>query len=274
MASKVYCHHGNAADRALKNMVRLKDDIEHGDVSAVGLSLYGQIAGIFRSKILSGEWPKGTQLDPISKLSVIYDVAQVTIRQALQILAKEGMVSSERGRGTFVTYNPGLSSRAVDAAIEQSLVIGPDHKITVIERQFDVRKPVTDWFPGAYAQSYVRVRKVHSEAGAPYCLADAFAASDIYARFPQGADETEKIIRLIRDYGNIRIVGGRERFTVENANISDAQLLKCPVTVPVARVRRAFSDEHGVVVFYAINIYRGDRFALERDFTGYIQRIW
>ncbi|AGL18085.1 GntR family transcriptional regulator [Actinoplanes sp. N902-109] len=61
------------------------------------------IADDLTAKIRAGELAPGTMLPPQKELSSRYGVTLVTLRQALQRLEDEGLLSQEPGRGTFVT---------------------------------------------------------------------------------------------------------------------------------------------------------------------------
>jgi DNA-binding GntR family transcriptional regulator len=76
--------------------------------------LYVQIYSIILEKIESGEWPLGRQIPSEDELCRIYDVSKVTVREAIQELAREGYLKRQQGKGTFVLYSvphPGLTMR-------------------------------------------------------------------------------------------------------------------------------------------------------------------
>ena len=68
---------------------------------------YLQLAGLIRQRVAKGYWPPGSLLPSIEHLMVEFDVARVTVRQAIALLADEGLLSPQRGRGTFVTEKAG-----------------------------------------------------------------------------------------------------------------------------------------------------------------------
>ena len=72
---------------------------------------YAQLADLLRQRIARGVWPPGTQLPSLEALMQEFDVARVTVRQAIDLLAREGLVSPQRGRGTFVTGAAGARAR-------------------------------------------------------------------------------------------------------------------------------------------------------------------
>lgn len=64
---------------------------------------YRTIAADLTAKIRDGVYRTGAPLPPQRELSAAYGVTLVTLRQALQVLQGDGLVSQQPGRGTFVT---------------------------------------------------------------------------------------------------------------------------------------------------------------------------
>ncbi|MGW0632614.1 GntR family transcriptional regulator [Streptomyces sp. NPDC002758] len=67
---------------------------------------YEQVADDLRRKIASGALKAGQRLDGNAKMAERYGVAAMTIRHALDILRREGLIVSQQGRGTFVASDP------------------------------------------------------------------------------------------------------------------------------------------------------------------------
>lgn len=65
--------------------------------------LYQQIAEQIRSEIAGGLYPLGGRLPPENDLAVRLGVSRPTVRQALDLLAREGRLTRVKGSGTFVT---------------------------------------------------------------------------------------------------------------------------------------------------------------------------
>jgi GntR family transcriptional regulator len=66
------------------------------------LPLYYQLYEILSGKIERRDWVPGDMIPPESRLSEEYQVSRITVRQVLDMLANEGLINRERGRGTFV----------------------------------------------------------------------------------------------------------------------------------------------------------------------------
>ena len=67
-----------------------------------GVAIWRQIADQLRLEIAHGNFESDIQLPTEAKLSALYQVNRHTIRAALEALAKEGLIESRQGQGTFV----------------------------------------------------------------------------------------------------------------------------------------------------------------------------
>lgn len=63
--------------------------------------LYVQVANVLRARITDGTYTG--RMPSEAQLSDEFDLSRPTIRQALAVLADEGLVRAVRGRGTFAT---------------------------------------------------------------------------------------------------------------------------------------------------------------------------
>ncbi|MGO1600080.1 MAG: winged helix-turn-helix domain-containing protein [Brachybacterium sp.] len=74
---------------------------------------YETIYNALRARIEAGEFPLGDRLPSISALQDEYDVPSLgTVRAAQRMLAEDGMIRTEQGRGAFVTSIE--SARTID----------------------------------------------------------------------------------------------------------------------------------------------------------------
>src|SRR4026207_2087907 len=70
------------------------------------IPLYYQVQHTISQRIGRGEYAPGTQLPSESEFSRELGVSRVTVREALRVLAQEGILVKIQGRGTFVADNP------------------------------------------------------------------------------------------------------------------------------------------------------------------------
>ena len=65
--------------------------------------VYLQLASLIRRKIVDGEYLPGGRIPSESTISRSYGVAVMTVRQAISLLADQGLLKRVHGRGTFVS---------------------------------------------------------------------------------------------------------------------------------------------------------------------------
>lgn len=64
---------------------------------------YRKVYETLKAEILSGKYSSKMAFPSSTALSRRFGIARFTIRQALDILTKEGLIKSQRGRGTFAS---------------------------------------------------------------------------------------------------------------------------------------------------------------------------
>src|SRR5262249_36599244 len=64
--------------------------------------LYIQVAAVMRQRIERRQWQPGQKISTLVELEREFEVARVTVRQAVDILRQEGLLHCYQGRGTFV----------------------------------------------------------------------------------------------------------------------------------------------------------------------------
>ena len=74
---------------------------------------YVQLAGVLRSSIEEGVYQPGAQLPTEMQLARLYQVSRQTVRQALALLAEEGIIEKRQGRESRVTDHINRTSRSI-----------------------------------------------------------------------------------------------------------------------------------------------------------------
>ncbi|WP_198004770.1 GntR family transcriptional regulator [Rubrobacter xylanophilus] len=142
--------------------------------------LYKQIAEVIRQRVRSGQWPRHYKLKAEDKLAAEFGVSRGTLRQALQSLVEEGLLTQVQGRGTFVSAPSGdlpLAQRLVTMyeilaasgrdfvteVLEQKIVRGPDKIRTLLDLPEDEqlfyihRRRLVEGEPLVVMENYVRI---------------------------------------------------------------------------------------------------------------------
>lgn len=84
--------------------IHLEDESNERDMSQGSRARYEQIADHLRGLVASGR--PGDRLPSEAELCTRFGVSRMTARQALQVVANEGLIDRRRGAGTFIRTRP------------------------------------------------------------------------------------------------------------------------------------------------------------------------
>jgi GntR family transcriptional repressor for pyruvate dehydrogenase complex len=88
-----------------------------------------RVAEDLRGRILGGDFPAGGKLPTEVELTATFGVSRTVIREAIAVLAADGLVEPRQGAGVFVLDRPTLAFNAMGAELGNRL----SHAINVIE---------------------------------------------------------------------------------------------------------------------------------------------
>src|ERR1700745_2758180 len=201
---------------------------------------YAQIADIFRQRIARGIWAQGLRLPANEVLAAEFGVSRVTIRQAVDLLARDGIIEALQGRGTFITGTPKQDRwLKVETTLADLAEVYRDTSpeiINISESRTDAPLFAEDGKP---AEKYVFMRRVHSRKRRPYCVISIYLDEKVFRKSPKRF-RNETVIPILHDMRDPRITHARQTLTIGTADLDVAKLLKVPLNSPVAEVRRVF----------------------------------
>lgn len=226
---------------------------------------YVQLADLLRGRIARGQWQAGDRLPTLEALVREFDVARVTVRQAVDVLSREGLLSAQQGRGTFVTAVPprprGLHLQTSLADLAE--VYRDDRpRLTLLEESAAV--PPLEPGEGEAAPRYHFMRRVHSRDGVSYCVISIYLEHRVFRMAP-ARFRRETVIPVLLDLPRVHIARANQTLAIGAADVEAAGHLGVPVNTPVAEVRRVCRDAAGTVIYLGLVTYRGDYVRLEMD---------
>ncbi|MDQ2779104.1 MAG: GntR family transcriptional regulator [Pseudomonadota bacterium] len=227
--------------------------------------LYLQLAELFRKRIAKGIWKEGDKLPSLEMLVAEFQVARVTVRQAVERLTRDGLVSPQRGRGTFVTGAP-QSDRwlRVETTLQSLAEVYRDTDPQILNIDEATRSPLLREADGVAAPKYVYMRRVHSRQGRPYCVIDIYLDATVFAKQP-ARFRKRTVIPLLLAMPSVQIASARQVLTISTADVEVARHLGINVNAPTAEVRRVFTDGERRVIYLGEVTYRGDFIHVEFD---------
>src|SRR5512133_381817 len=172
---------------------------------------YFQLAELLEQEIASGRWEPEARLPSEPELCSHYGLSRTTIRQALARLEQEGLISREKGRGTFVRASQPRSwlIQTADGFFEDE-VLRAGHAVTSevlrLERALLPRwaSDALEVPPGAVGVTLERLRSV-----------DGLVALYVVNHLPEelapivlDLEPNESLYQRLARKGDVSIIGG------------------------------------------------------------------
>lgn len=237
------------------------------------VSLSRQIAADLRAAILRGDLAPGAVLPSERQIIAEYGTTKATAGKAIGILAAEGLVTTEFGRGTFVRRRPPL--RRISAArrhsahretgkpvfdagaIDQGRA--PSRKVLFVGRA-PMPASAARWLQASAGEEVAVRRRLQLLDGEPVILSTSYYPLWIAAgtrlespdALPEGPDQ------LIEDLGH-RFTSGIEVFSAHMPTPEEMDLLHLHAGVPVVHLWDIDYDATGRPLQAAHDIYAGDK---------------
>ena len=137
--------------------------------------MYEQLAAQLRADIDAGKSDPSGRLPSESELVDAYGVSRVTVRLALELLAREGTVERRQGKGTFVSGRRLRHPLNTLLSFHEALLAqGVEARIATVSCR---RGPVPDLLRGLFGpddDACLVLRRLHSVGAEPVALATSF----------------------------------------------------------------------------------------------------
>ena len=229
------------------------------------VSLYIQVASVMRRRIETKQWLPGQKISTLVELEREFEVARVTIRQAIDILREEGLLHSQQGRGTFVAEKP-VSRYWFKLATSWDVLV--ESIKNNVPKRIKVDKPPL--FPelqegeGELASKYVFMRSVQYKEGEPYGVVSLHLDEEVFRQAP---DEFRQhpALSVLAGLKSVNVDDAHQTVVIGSADPVTAEHLRIGLGAPVAECRCVVIDERGIAIYVADIIYRSDAIKLHID---------
>jgi len=227
---------------------------------------YIQLMDILKEKVQHAEWAPGDQIPGEQDLCEHYQVSRTVVRQALRELEYEGVISRQKGKGTFISL-PKISEGLVQklTGFYQDMVergLNPGTKVlhqNVIPSNDKIAR-FLNIKTGEKLIDIQRLRFINEEpiqlvtTYIPYEICPALASVDL--------TNCSLYEYLEKEY-EIFITKGRRFIEAVLANDFEAELLGIERGAPLLMLDSISYSDDGIPIEYYHALHRGDRSRFE-----------
>jgi GntR family transcriptional regulator len=225
---------------------------------------YYQLATILREQIEQGKLSPHETIPSERNLEQIYSVSRTTIRQAIDLLVRQGYLYREHGRGTFVSpqkLQKGISELTSFSEDMRRRGLEPGQKIldiNIMPPPADVRKHLE---LGDQECEVLRIERLRLGNGVPMGIQIS------YILLPEGQtiarEEIEQIgsiYRLLQEKFHLIPTEADETLEVTLATPREASLLQISEGSPLLLSERTTYSQFRRAIEFVKILYRGDRY--------------
>ncbi|MBN2256317.1 MAG: GntR family transcriptional regulator [Anaerolineaceae bacterium] len=225
---------------------------------------YHQLAAILKRKIDEGDWKTHTPIPSERQLEPLYNVSRATIRQAIDLLVRQGYLYREHGRGTFVSpqkLQKGIQELTSFSEDMLSRGMKPGQIILEVAEveptdQMRQRLEIT-----SNTQKLTKIDRVRTGDGTPMGIQTS------YLLLPQGqsltCEEVEvngSIYSLMSEKFHLIPTEADETLEVVLATPREAELLDIAESSPLLLTERTTYSQNRRPFEFVKILYRGDRY--------------
>lgn len=229
------------------------------------LPRYYQLANILRDRIARGELDARQPIPSERQLEKDYSVSRTTIRQAIDLLVRQGYLYREHGKGTFVSpqkLQKGISELTSFTEDMKRRGIVPGQKILEI----GYIKPPEDIcghleLPAGYEEKVLCIERLRLGDGVPMGLQTS------YYVLPEGQTITREELeehgstyRILQEKFHLIPTEADETLEVALATPREAFLLQIESASPLLLSERTTYSQFRRVIEFVRILYRGDRY--------------
>jgi GntR family transcriptional regulator len=225
--------------------------------------LVKRVADALREQIASGELKAGARLMSEVALARTLEISRPTLREAMRILVREGLVDIKHGIGAFVADEHQLIWSRLDSMrsftdLIRSVGGKPGDSDLSIERT-EAPDDVAEALGTERGTPVGLIKRVRLIDGTPLSIANEYirlTGTDGFTRLE--AFSGGSLYEFLRDRCGIALARSSVVIAAIGANASQAALLKIRKGAPLLLLREPHYDVSGRPVLFAINYHNSD----------------
>ncbi len=229
---------------------------------ASSVPIYIQIAEDLMAKIENNEYTPGEKLPTERELSHRFNVQRATVRQALSVLKDRGLIERLQGSGTFVAEAK-IEREAVRLFAFTKIMAARGFKVgarVVSVREMPVDKRAAQKLAIAVGAPIYCLHRVRYLNDKPVMLEQFRIPVHLFPGMINFDLESRSLFEIMEvEYGR-RVSEAVQSLEAVTASDFEAECLGVAPGAALMMEERVTRDQHGEIVEFSRDLYRGDRF--------------
>ncbi|GAA5233905.1 GntR family transcriptional regulator [Verticiella sediminum] len=225
------------------------------------IPLHHQLSALLRERIVSGELEAGALMPTELALTQTYGVSRTVVRQAMQLLETQGLITRIAGKGTFVrdTREQPFEGWSINST-EDLQQYGKATRLDILER---LEVPAPDDVARALeiplGTVVSEIRSLRSASAGPFAYQRNFALLDI-GRKVAAQQSISSMLLALQEHANIKPLHMMQAISAVAAEDDVARALQIAPASPVLQFEWQLVATDGRKVTFSRTRYRSDRY--------------
>jgi GntR family transcriptional regulator len=228
------------------------------------LPRYYQLANILRESISDGKFAAHQPIPSERQLERLYSVSRTTIRQAIDLLIRQGFLYREHGRGTFVSpqkLQKGISELTSFSEDMRQRGIVPGQRILEIGEVEPPEQVRAHLELPAGSERVLCIKRLRLGDGVPMGLQTSYYVLPEDQTITRNELESYgSIYKMLQEKFHLIPTEADETLEVTVATPREALLLQIPPGSPLLLSERTTYSQFRRVIEFVKILYRGDRY--------------
>jgi GntR family transcriptional regulator len=222
--------------------------------------VYLQIAGALKELLHSGKIPPGTAMPAERVIAQLFRVSRMTMRQANDLLEREGLIDRQSGRGTFAVQNRIIKqeqeTRGFSEEIRRRGGIPSSRLISF--KTLKGPAATAEYFGVAPGDPLYEIQRVRLADNIPIALESVQIPSAMCPHLERFNLVDHSLYKILEENYGIELARSEEETSAIQPSALHRKLLNLPRKVAVLLVRRKTFTNDGRPFELATTAYRGD----------------
>lgn len=233
------------------------------------LPAYMIMHDLLKKDIQKGTYLVGELLPTEAELEQIFKVSRTTVRRAVELLAKEGLVEIKQGRGTMVLdYRTHQDMNMVTSVSEslkrrgyaistKSMYIDKISASELLAKELQV--PI--------GTALARVQRIQLADNKPIVIMKNYIPYDLVLGIEQYTNQFTALYQFLENQYQIKISGAKDKIYAKSADFTEAEILCVSTGTALLCIHRICYQQEKPVCVDQVSIL-GDQYELEISMQG------
>jgi GntR family transcriptional regulator len=232
------------------------------------MPLYHQLAEIILARIRSGEYGPDSKIPSENTFSAEYGIGRPTVRQAVDLLVRRGLLTRRRGSGTFVRKKEkevDLLSLVGTTSAFHSQGISVATRLLKPVRRLQVTPDNHNPFAGQVAYHFSRLSRVEQT---PVLVEDFYLHPQVFNGIDRIDLTGRSLAEIVHENYYMRPIGGKQNFRIGYLSGRQAADLAVTPKTPILLVKRFLHFQPARNAIYSELFCRTDQFVFSQTIGG------